>query len=167
MFIKHPQLTAVEKKTLFLSSPYLAVISLQTRTKLRKSAKGLLNFCKLQIVFKSQRKPWNVFHFRYCLSFDFVSRVEYKYTCVRCTSIYYCDTDGHLKVRSGEWDITFDVWGLLAQFSTKPTFYSDIFTTYLQLLCPAQSTLVLKQRILAIYFRFIFNCCVSHIGRLK
>ena len=35
-------------------------------------------------------------------------------------------------------------WGLLAQFRTKPTFCSNIFTAYLQLLCPAQSTLVLS-----------------------
>ena len=58
-------------------------------------------------------------------------------------------------------------WGLLAQFSTKTTFYSDIFTTYLQLLCPAQSTLAFNQRVLAKYFWCIYNCCVSHIGRLK
>ena len=55
LFIKSPQLITVERKTLFLSLPYLAEISLQTRTKLRKFLKGLLNFCKLQIVFKSQR----------------------------------------------------------------------------------------------------------------
>ena len=55
LFIKSPQLITVERKTLFLSLPYLGEISLQTRTKLRKFLKGLLNFCKLQIVFKSQR----------------------------------------------------------------------------------------------------------------
>ena len=55
LFIKSPQLITIERKTLFLSLPYLGEISLQTRTKLRKFLKGLLNFCKLQIVFKSQR----------------------------------------------------------------------------------------------------------------
>ena len=54
LFIKRPQLTTVEEKTLFLSLLYLGEISLQTRTKLRKSFKGLLNSCKLQSVFKSQ-----------------------------------------------------------------------------------------------------------------
>ena len=53
LFMKRPQLITVAKKTLFLSLPYLGEISLQTRTKLRKSLKGLLNSCKLQIVFKS------------------------------------------------------------------------------------------------------------------
>ena len=54
--IKRPQLITVGKKTLFLSMPYLGEIFLQTRTKLRKYLKGLLNSCELDIVFKSQKK---------------------------------------------------------------------------------------------------------------
>ena len=68
MFIKHPQLTTVEKKTLFLSLPYLGKISLQTRTKLRKSFKDLLNSYKIQLVFISQRKLSNIFRFKDRLS---------------------------------------------------------------------------------------------------
>ena len=67
LFNKRPQLITVEKNTLFLSLPYLGEISLQTRTKLRKSLKGLLNSCKLKIVFKIQRKLSNVFSFKDCL----------------------------------------------------------------------------------------------------
>ena len=37
----------VLKKTLFLVLPYLAPLSLQAKTKLRKSLKGILNCCKL------------------------------------------------------------------------------------------------------------------------
>ena len=102
LFIKRPQLITVEKKALFLSLPYLGEISLQTRTKLRKSLKDLLNSCKLQIVFKSQRKLSNVFRFKDRLPSDLVSGVVYKYTCGRCNSTYYGETDRHLKVRSGE-----------------------------------------------------------------
>ena len=98
MFINRPQLITVEKKTLFLSLPCLGEISLQTRTKLRKSLKDLLNSCKLQIVFKSQRKLSNVFRFKDRLPSDLV----YKYTCGRCSSTYYGETDRHLKVRSRE-----------------------------------------------------------------
>ena len=43
LVIKRPQVTTVEKKTLILSLPYLGDISLQTRTKLRKSFKSILN----------------------------------------------------------------------------------------------------------------------------
>ena len=102
LVIKRPQVTTVEKKTLILSLPYLGDISLQTRTKLRKSFKSILNCCKLQIVFKSQRKLANVFRFKDRLPFDLVSGVVYKYTCGRCNSSYYGETDRHLKVRSGE-----------------------------------------------------------------
>ena len=102
LFIKRPQLITVEKKTLFLSLSYLGEISLQNRTKLRKSLKGLLNSCKLQIVFKSQRKLSNVFRFKDRLPSDLVSGVVYKYTCGRCNSTYYGETDRHLKVRLGE-----------------------------------------------------------------
>ena len=47
LFIERPQLITVEKKILFSSLPYVGEISLQTRTKLKKSMKGLLNSCKL------------------------------------------------------------------------------------------------------------------------
>ena len=43
LVIKRPQVTTVEKKTLILSLPHLGDISLQTRTKLRKSFESFLN----------------------------------------------------------------------------------------------------------------------------
>ena len=54
----------VKKKPLRLVLPYLGNISLQTRTKLQKSIKGVLNCCKLQVIFKSQNKLCNNFHFK-------------------------------------------------------------------------------------------------------
>ena len=85
-----------------MSLPYLGNISLQTRTKLKKSFKGILNCCKLQIVFKSQRKLASVFRFKDRLPYDLVSGVVYKYTCGSCKSSYYGERDRHLKVRCGE-----------------------------------------------------------------
>ena len=41
----------VQKKRLLLVLPHLGIISLQTRTKLQ-ALKGILNCCKLEIVFK-------------------------------------------------------------------------------------------------------------------
>ena len=102
LVIKRPQVTTVQKKTLILSPPYLGDTSLQTRTKLRKSFKGTLNCCKLQIVFKSQTKLANVFRFKDRLPFDLVSGLVYKYMCGRCNSSYCGETDKHLKVRSGK-----------------------------------------------------------------
>ena len=94
--MKRSELTAVEKKTLFLLLPYLGEIYLQTKTKLRKSLKGILNCCK------SQRKLSAVFRFKDCLPFDLVSGVLYKHTCGRYNSTYRGETDRHLKIRSGE-----------------------------------------------------------------
>ena len=42
----------VKKKRLLLVLPYLGIISLQTRAKLQQALKGVLNCCKLEIVFK-------------------------------------------------------------------------------------------------------------------
>ena len=50
------KVTTVLKKPLPLNLPYLGPLSLQTKTKLRKSLRGILNCCKLHIVFKSQNK---------------------------------------------------------------------------------------------------------------
>ena len=81
------------------------------KTMLRKSFKGLLNSCKLQISFKSQRKLSNVFLFKDRLPFDLVSGAVYKYTCGKCSSTYYGETNRHLKVRSEKayWNTTFDI----------------------------------------------------------
>ena len=48
--------------TLQLVLPYLG--TMQTRTKLQKSIKGVLNCCKLQFIFKSQNKLCNNFRFK-------------------------------------------------------------------------------------------------------
>ena len=99
---KRPQVTAVEKKTLILSLPYPGDMSLRKRTKLQKSFKGILNCCKLQIVFKSQMKFANIFQFKDRLPFDVVSGLVCKYMCARCNSSYYSEMDRQLEVRSGE-----------------------------------------------------------------
>ena len=53
----------VEKKPLQLVLPYLGTVSLQTSTQLQKSIKGILNSCKLQVVFKSENKLFKNVHF--------------------------------------------------------------------------------------------------------
>ena len=67
LFIKRLQITTFEKKTLFLSFPYLGEISLRTSTKLSKSLKGILNCCKLQMFFKAIK----CFLFQRLLTFQF------------------------------------------------------------------------------------------------
>ena len=80
MIIKRPQATAVKKETLILSLQCLRHILLQTRNKLTISFKSFTHCCKLQTLFKNQRKLANVFQFKYHLPFDLVSGVAFKYT---------------------------------------------------------------------------------------
>ena len=64
----------------------------------KKSLKDLLNSCKLQIVFKSQRKLSNVLPFKDRLPFDLMSGVVYEYTFGSCNSTYYGETDRYYKL---------------------------------------------------------------------
>ena len=91
----------VPKKTLFLVLPYLGPLSLQTRTKLRKSLKGILNCCKLQIVFKSQNKLAKAFRFKDRIPKELTSGVVYKFSCGFCSESYYGECVRHFNVRIG------------------------------------------------------------------
>ena len=89
------------KKTLFLVLPYLRPLSLQTRTKLRKSLKGILNCCKLQIVFKSQNKLAKAFRFKDRIPKEITFGVVYKFQCGLCIESYDGECVRHLNVRVG------------------------------------------------------------------
>ena len=90
----------VPKKTLFLV--LLGPLSLQTRTKLRKSLKDILNCCKLQIVFKSQNKLAKAFRFKDRIPKELISGVVYKFQCGLCNESYYAECVRHLNVRIRE-----------------------------------------------------------------
>ena len=90
------------KKTLFLVLPYLGTLSLQTRTKLSKSLKGILNCCKLQILFKSQNKLAKAFRFKDHIPKELISGVVCKFQGGLCNESYYGECVRHLNVRIGE-----------------------------------------------------------------
>ena len=69
----------VEKKRLLLVLPYLGIISLQTRTKLQQALKGVLNCCKLEIVFKCQTRLSNSFRYKDHIPKDLISGTVYKF----------------------------------------------------------------------------------------
>ena len=92
----------VPQKTLFLVLRYLGPLSLQTRTKLRKSLKGILNSSKLQIVFKSQNKLAKAFHFKDRIPKELTSGAVYKFQCGLCNKSYYGEFVTYFNVRIGE-----------------------------------------------------------------
>ena len=101
LVVKETTLT-VETKPLVLVLPYLGSISLQTRTKLKKSLQSILNCCKLQIVFKNKTRLGNNFHFKDQIPKDLTSGVIYKFQCGLCNESYYGEYMRHLNVRIGE-----------------------------------------------------------------
>ena len=62
--------------------------------------KNTLNYCKLEIIFKNERKLSNMFRFTDRVPYDLVSVVVYEYRCGRCSSSNYGGTERQLKVRS-------------------------------------------------------------------
>ena len=99
--VKETTLT-IEKKPLVLVLPYLGSLSLKTGTKLKKSLKNILNFCKLQIVFKNKTTLGNNFHFKDQIPKDLFSCVVYKFQCGLCNEFYYGECMRHLNFRIGE-----------------------------------------------------------------
>ena len=89
----------VPKRALVLVLPYLGPLSLQTRTKLRKYLKGILNCCKLQIVFKSQNKLAKSFKDR--IPKELTSVVVYKFQCGLCNESYDGECVRHPNLRLG------------------------------------------------------------------
>ena len=90
------------RKRLLLVLPYLGIISLQTRTKLQQALKGVLNCCKLEIVFKCQARLSNSFRYKDPIPKDLISGVVYKFLCGLCNESYYGGSIRHLDIRSGE-----------------------------------------------------------------
>ena len=74
----------VEKKRLVLVLPYLGITSLQTRTKLQQALKGVLNCCKLEIVFRCQTRLSNSFRYKDPIPKELISGVVYKFQCCLC-----------------------------------------------------------------------------------
>ena len=98
----HVVTDTIEKNPQVLVIPNLGSISLQTRTKLKKSLKNILNCCKLQIVFKNKTRLGKNFHFKDRIPKDLTSGVAYKFHCGLCNESYYGECVRHFNVRTIE-----------------------------------------------------------------
>ena len=81
---------------------YHGPLSLQPRTKLRKSITGILNCCKLQIVFKIQNTLSNTFRFKNPIPKELTSGIVNRFRCGLCNESYYGDCARHLNARIEE-----------------------------------------------------------------
>ena len=75
---------------------------MQTRTKLQQALKGVLNCCKLEIVFKCHTRLSNYFCYKDPVPEDLISGAVYKFQCGLCNESYYGESVRHLDIRSGE-----------------------------------------------------------------
>lgn len=91
----------VPKKPLFLVLPYFELFSLQIRTKFRKSLKDILNYCKLQILFKSQNKLSIALCFKDHITKQISSDTVYKFLCGFSKESFY-DCVKHLNIRTSK-----------------------------------------------------------------
>ena len=91
--VKETTLT-VEKKPLVLLLPYLGSIYLQTRTKLKKSLKNILNCCKVQIVFKSKTRLGN----------NFISSIEFPMILLLVSFINFSVGSAMSPIMVNAWD---------------------------------------------------------------
>ena len=89
-------------RNLVLVLRYLGLLLLQTGTKLRNSIKGILNCCKLQIVFKIKNNLSDAFRFKDHIPKELTSGVIYKFQCRFCNQSYYGECVRHLNVRAVE-----------------------------------------------------------------
>ena len=97
-----PIVSTVEKKNLLLVLPYLGIVSQQIHKKLYKTIKDIIPCCKINLVFKTQRKLSNFFSYKDRICKDLTSGIVYKFQCGGCNASYYGQTKRHFKVRVSE-----------------------------------------------------------------
>ena len=69
---------------------------------MQKSIKGVLNYCKLQVIFKSQNKLYNNFCFKDPAPQILTSGLVHKFQCGLCNESRYGKCVRNLTVKSGE-----------------------------------------------------------------
>ena len=73
-----------------------------SRTKLRQALKGVLNCCKLEIVFQRQARLSNSIRYKDPIPKDLMSSVVDKFQSGLCNKSYYAESVRHLVIRYGE-----------------------------------------------------------------
>ena len=92
----------VPKRELICVLPYLGKVSLDLRTRLRRTIERNLPFCKLKVIFRSKCRLNTLFRFKDSLEKKFRSVIIYRYTCSNCNVTYYGKTFHHFYTRAAE-----------------------------------------------------------------
>ena len=72
------------------------------KTKLTKTMSKYMKFCKLRVIFQTNNKLKNYFHFKDFVPETLPSSLIYKFLCGSCTASYIGKTSRHFKVTVSE-----------------------------------------------------------------
>ena len=90
------------KKDLTFVLPYLAKLSFDLRTRLRRTIERDLPYSKLKIIFRSKCRLNTLFQFKDPLEKKIQSGSIYRYTCSNCKVTYYGKTFRHFYTTAAE-----------------------------------------------------------------
>ena len=125
-----PTVATVEPKTTTIMLPFLGKVSLEIRNRLRKYTKKYVqNCCKLQVIFRSQRRLKRLFSFKDKLPTSLQSYIIYLYKCRACNSSYIGKTDRHQTVRWCEHLKLTPITRQQSKSKTKPTAIQEHITS--------------------------------------
>ena len=99
---------------------------MQTRTKLQHALKGVLNCCKLEVVFKCQTRLSHSFRYKDTIPKDLISGFVYKFQCGLCNESYYGQSIRHLDIRSGEHIVASPLTGKKVKPSNNSAICDDL-----------------------------------------
>ena len=99
---KRKAVPTVPKKAVNIFLPFLGKPSLKIRANLIKLAKTYFPCCKIQVVFKSDKRLGSFFSFKDRIPLNVRSLLIYKFTCSSCNSAYVGKTKRHFLVRMSE-----------------------------------------------------------------
>ena len=99
-FLKGHGNSYLTKLTLVL--PYLGQLSLDLRTRLRRTIEREWPSCKLKVIFKSKRRLNTLFLFKNSLEKKICSGLIYRHMCINCKVTYYGKTFRQFYTRAAE-----------------------------------------------------------------
>ena len=98
-FTKKEKAPADETPSETIVLPYLGKLSLEIRNRLRKYVSKHIKSCKLNIIFRSQRRLKTLFRFKDSIPLALQSYILYRFTCRTCNCSYIGKTDRHSHIR--------------------------------------------------------------------
>ena len=102
LFIPKKVVQTASKKKLRISLQFLGKQSLILKKRLQQIIREELPFCKINIIFTSQKRLGNFFKFKDSVPRNLKSRLLYRYTCGNCNITYIGKTMRHFQVRYSE-----------------------------------------------------------------